>query len=163
VLFHDFGRLYEIRARLDRDPESLRYGRGFGLPPWWPELSWRSWPSERELALDVFAAQYESPGWVDLVGIGKVIEQIRLFGEKLIDLRATRRREELENQDLAVDIQAKKIENARNFLRLTGEARALGWSDDEIRYLMLEIDSAQERLAGLIERGQVTGVESRPV
>ncbi len=125
-----------------------------------------AWPRfcchTRELGLDVLRIQYGLPGFIDLVGVGKVVEHVRLFIENLIDLRARRQRERLENEGLAQDIGAKKIENARNLIRLTGEARDVGPSDDDLRYLLYEIDGAQERLLRQIERGNVTSVGPAP-
>jgi hypothetical protein len=162
--------LYEIRFGIemaaDRDfPPWLRYG-------WpWPSgmrqrlgvWQWSAypgqWPREAfESQFEVLRIRYESPGFVDLAGVGKVVEQVRLFLEKLIDLKATRRREALEGQMLEEDIVAKKIENARNFVRFRTEALQAGISEDEIRFLTYEVDAVQERLLRQVDRGQITAI-----
>ena len=154
-------RLYEVPARA--------YGEG-ELEPW-PEglryidrLGYMGDPVfiHDELRLRLLRIRHESPGFVDITGIGKAIEQVRLFAEKLIDLRKQREREGLENEYLAAQIQQVKTENLRSFAQALREARELGLNDREIRHLVVDLDSHQERLAGFIEEGKVTEVDTPP-
>jgi hypothetical protein len=112
--------------------------------------------------LTVLRLQYGSPGFVDLLGVGKVVEQVRLFVEKLIDLRVTKRGRFLENEARVLDLRAKKIENARNFVRLAGEAREQGLSELEIKYLVELTEGAEERLLRQIAPGKITAIGPVP-
>jgi hypothetical protein len=163
-LLADLDRLYAIRMGLDTGPEIRRYW-GELLPPrpWWPRPPW-PWIFEVEERgrLDVLRIRYGSDGSLDITGAGKVLEQLRLFIEKLMDIRTTRRRQRLEDAKLEEEIRAQKIENARNMTRLVGEAREVGLGDDDLRYLLYEVDSIQERLDRQIERGKITGIGPAP-
>lgn len=154
-------RLYEVPARthwegeLKPPPEGLMY---------LDRLGYMSDPRflDDELRLRLLRIRHESPGFVDIAGIGKVIEQVRLFAEKLIDLRKQREREGLENEYLAAQIQQVKTENLRSFTQALREAGELGLREREIRHLVLDLDHHQERLAGFIEEGKVTDVDTPP-
>lgn len=168
----DLAFLYNVRRALDGGEESrpgllkeflwwVRRGRYEGLPrrldlPW--RLPW-GWEL-REEGLELVRIQHGSPGFVDLAGVGKVVEQLRLFVEKLIDLKAQRRREELENEKLREEIRAQKIANAEKFIE---QARRAGVPEEELlRYLIYEVDDVQDRLHRQIEDGKVTNVTALP-
>ena len=127
----------------------------------WP-LSRRWLLTRPDEQLTVLRVQYGSPGFVDLLGVGKIVEQLRLFVEKLIDLRATRLRGGLENEAMRQEIKGKMIENARDFVRLAKEARDLGLSEFEIKYLAELTEGAQERLFRQIAQGNVTAIGPVP-
>jgi|HubBroStandDraft_4_1064222.scaffolds.fasta_scaffold10149_3 hypothetical protein len=157
TMLGDFARLYWIRTALDVEPRALRYRRRFLGPfdPWWLEQT-RGWlPREGAGALDVLRIRHESPGFVDLAGIGKVVEQLRLFVQYLIDLPGERETKRIENE-------GKKIENAQKLVQLSVEAREAGLTDDDLRYLLYEVDDTQARLLRLIERGSITAVGPAP-
>lgn len=163
-LLADLAGLYEMRVRLEWDPESLEYwsARLLRGPSSSRAAPWRN-RDDSTWRLDIGRVHYGSPGFVDLVGVGKVVEQIRLFVEKLIDLRAARLRQGLENEKLKAEIEAQKIENARNFVRLALAGRPFGLSDEQIRALVYDVDGVQERIIRRIGDGQVTGVEQAPL
>jgi hypothetical protein len=145
VLLSDLALLYDIRAGLTIGDRRFRKELHWWVresrydprrrPPWgepWP------WPPFRPHAepLQIERIQYASPGLVDVAGIGKVVEQLRLFLEKLIDLKAKRKREDLENEALEEDIKAKRMENARSFIRLVGESRELNLGEEDVDALL---------------------------
>src|SRR5947209_1687083 len=73
----DLSDLYEIRGAVDVAPERLEYWYGSRFPRrgqfWWSRERpsfWRDVPFPR---LGVARIQHGSPGFVDLVGIGKVV------------------------------------------------------------------------------------------
>jgi len=85
-----------------------------------------------------------------------------LFVEKLIDLRVSERGRFLENEARVLDLRAKEIENARNFVRLAGEARDQGFSEVEIKYLVELAEGAEERVLRQIAPGKITAIGPVP-
>jgi hypothetical protein len=161
-LLADISAVYEVRLSLDYDNLALEMRRTWfnqeapsGAVPFAVDLAWMP-PLVGEDPLRVQAIEYGSPGFVDLVGIGKVVEQVRLFVEKLIDLSETRRRSRLENASLAQDVSAKEIANARSLVQLTVEARLAGLNEEDIDRLVQGVDGIQGRLLDHVERGQIT-------
>jgi hypothetical protein len=167
----DLSLLYDIRAGLTlgdrRFQKELhwwvrewRYGPRRRRPrsePWpWPPFRPHAEP------LQIERIRYASPGLVDVAGVGKVIEELRHFLEKLIDLRAKRKREGLENEVIEEEIKAKRIENARNFIRLVGEARTLDVGEDDVDALLDTINHVEIRLMNAIERGKITAIGAAP-
>lgn len=165
VFLGDLALLFAIRFALDLGRRgvsdflsSLR--RPDRYDPWPFSRRWSLTRPDEQLT--VLRVQYGSPGFVDLLGIGKIVEQLRLFVEKLIDLRATRLRRGLENEAMRQEIKGKMIENARDFVRLAEEARDLGLSDYEIKYLVELTEGAQERLFRQIAQGNVAAIGPVP-
>ena len=165
VFLGDLALLFVIRFALDLGRRgvsdflsSLR--RPDRYDPWPFSRRWSLTRPDEQLT--VLRVQYGSPGFVDLLGIGKIVEQLRLFVEKLIDLRATRLRRGLENEAMRQEIKGKMIENARDFVRLAEEARDLGLSDYEIKYLVELTEGAQERLFRQIAQGNVAAIGPVP-
>jgi hypothetical protein len=162
ILLHDVSGLYNIRLALSFEPRLLRYG--YRYRPWGPE-PWRELLSEPLGApLEVRRVSYASPGFIDLSGVGEAVEQVRILIDNLIvNFKQTRRRAKLENDKREADVQAQRLENARNFLQLTGEARDLGFEEELIaEYFLHQVDGAQERILRQIERRSLTGAQHVP-
>jgi hypothetical protein len=105
----------------------------------------RSWgplgsPPPRPEALEIIRIDYSSPGFTDFAGIGKAVEQVRLFIQYVIDLsvwREHRRIEiaqreaelaqlELEMERVEQETIAKKIENVRQIINLNDDLKRGG-------------------------------------
>jgi hypothetical protein len=163
ALLGDISRLYDIRRALDLPAMKLREP-GVLLP------CARNWPSDiqspaAELPgppLAVVRINDASPGRVDLAGLGKALEQVRLFLKYLIDLSIQRRWWQLEVEDLGQDVIAKRIENAQRLLRLREQARELDLSAEQRRALLIDVDDRQQRILDAIRAGRVTGVRQLP-
>jgi hypothetical protein len=158
IFLHDLSVMYDIRRALDIEPDLLRYIRRYGQPPfpWGPEPWWRWLPGPPGSGLEIRRIMYSSPGYIDLKGLGEAVKQIRLLIEGLISFHETRREARLKNDSREQDVQAKMIENARDFLRLKTEAREQGFDDDgAVRQLAAAIEDSQERTLRLIERGNI--------
>jgi hypothetical protein len=163
ALLGDISRLYDIRRALDLPAMKLR-------EPGVLLSCARIWPSEiqppaAELPgppLAVVRINDASPGRVDLAGLGKALEQVRLFLKYLIDLSIQRRWWQLEVEDLGKDVIAKRIENAQRLLRLGEQARELDLSAEQRRALLIDVDDRQQRILDAIGAGRVTGVRQLP-
>jgi hypothetical protein len=178
---HDFSLAFWER----RDPDLVRQllGRQPTFTTW--EFSWNlrrypvgapllRGPLDREAQLEVVRLDYSSPGFADLAGVGKTVEQIRLFLQYLIDLavwRKQRRAEitksEVEVQELELqlkkldqEILAMRIENVRQLLNLKQEAEATGARYEDLRDGFLEVEDIQTRMLNRIDQGQITGVQT---
>jgi hypothetical protein len=103
----DLSHLYDIRRFLDMPPEQrTELSLGGGWSTWWVDSG--LWPplSERLLGppLALKRIRHGSPGFVDVAGIGKAMEQLRLFLEFMFQRPEMKRRRKLEDQALAQDI-----------------------------------------------------------
>ena len=163
ALLGDISRLYDIRRALDlpamklREPGVLvRYER---IRPCDIQPPAGGLPGP---ALAVVRINDASPGRVDLAGVGKALEQVRLFLQCLIDLTIQRRWWRLEVEDLRQDVIARRIENAQRMIRLGDQARELDLSAEETRALLMEVDDRQQRILDAIGEGRVTGVRQLP-
>lgn len=157
AFLHDLGVLYNIRRALDVEPKLLRYFRRYESPPFsWGPDPWRWLPGPPGPGLEIRRIKYSSPGYIDLKGLGEAVKQVRLLIERLISFNETRREARLENDSREQDVQAKMIENARDFLRLKTEVHEQGFDDDgAVRQLAAVIEDAQERTLRQIERGNI--------
>lgn len=159
AMLSDFQRLYEIRAALDSDVASrLRWGvlqrdRRTDVPPWLaigvPLVTYSPW------RLTLSQVEYASPGFVDLLGAGKIIEQIRIFAQYLLDRPDERKRAALERETM-------RLQNAQLFLNLERDALEIGLQPGTVRSLLLEVSDTEDRLSGSIEAGRITGFGAPP-
>jgi len=165
IVLHDLSLLYGVRRAIDLEPERLRYAHRYGPLPFSPGLEhWWGWlPRPLDPGLQVRRIEFASPGYIDLRGVGDVVKQMRLLLKDLISIsiKETRREKRLKNDSREQDVQAKLIANARNYVRLRGEAREYGLDDDRvIGRVVAEIEGAQERILWQIERGNIKEIGS---
>jgi hypothetical protein len=163
ALLGDISRLYDIRRALDLPAMKLR--EPSVLVPYERIRPCDIQPPAGGLpgpALAVVRINDASPGRVDLVGVGKALEQVRLFLQYLIDLTIQRRWWRLEVEDLRQDVIARRIENAKRMICLGDQARELDLNAEETRALLIEVDDRQQRILEAIGEGRVTGVRQLP-
>ena len=98
---------------------------------------------------------YASPGATDLAGVGTVVGHIKDFILKLIERRDSRRKRELDKERAALENDRIRLENARSFVAL---GRDLGYSETDLRRLILYVDGKQGTLVSLIEQRKLVGV-----
>ncbi|MGC8898815.1 MAG: hypothetical protein ACP5ON_11370 [Bacteroidota bacterium] len=119
------------------------------------QLSRLSQLLEPEERLEVRRISYASPGATDLAGIGTVIGHIKDFILKLIERQDSKRQRELDQERAALENDRIRLENARNFVAL---ARDLGYSETDLRRLVLYVDGKQGTLVRLIAQQKLRGV-----
>jgi hypothetical protein len=113
-------------------------------------------PSERLMARRL---DYASPGMFDLAGLGAIVGHIKDGMMRLVDIYVSRPQRKNENEERGLKNDALRIQNAREFISL---AKELGYSEQEIRQLVLWVDQRQQRLGSLIRDGLIIGVEVLP-
>jgi hypothetical protein len=111
---------------------------------------------EPEERLQVEAVYYGSEGFKDLTGIGTAVGHLKDLIIKLIDVGVSRHRRPIEEEGLRLDNEAKRLKNARDYLALAKEA---GYSEAEIRQMVLWSDKRQVTLVALAEQGKLVGVD----
>jgi hypothetical protein len=99
--------------------------------------------------LQVIKVQYGSPGIQDLVGVGEIVGHIKEFILKIIENISSRRERELKNTQL-------ELENARQFLQLRKD---YDLNEEELLFLVKEINTRQRRLEKLIREGKIITVK----
>lgn len=107
--------------------------------------------------LQVRKINYGSPGFADLAGVGKVMEQLRIFVTDITDRFLHKDDRAIARESAAQDLLAKKLKNAESLLKL-GEK--LGLDPEGKRILVSEILGADYFLEGKVISGQITSVET---
>lgn len=103
-------------------------------------------PAER---LEVRRIRYSSPGVADLAGIGTVVGHLKDFIVRLIERHNSKRQRELGDERAALENDRIRLENARNFVAL---GRDLGYSETDLRRLVVHVDEKQETVIRLIDQ-----------
>jgi hypothetical protein len=109
--------------------------------------------------LEIKRTQYGSPGFVDLAGIGKVVEQVRMFMTDIMDRYLHREDREIARESAAQDVLAKKIRNAEALMNLYDKA---GLGTEAKRVLIAEVLEIDYSIEGKLITGQITSIESPP-
>ena len=106
--------------------------------------------------LEVRRVQFASPGFADIAGIGKIIEQVRIFLTDIID-RFLLSKDRVIARDLAAqEVLAKKLKNAEELAKLMDKVAI----DPEMRQmLMAEVLGVDRFIEGKVLDGQITGIE----
>lgn len=87
--------------------------------------------------------------------MGEIVGHVKEFLQTLIDLAATRRRRQLEEEQLEEEVQKARIENAR---ALVGLAQDLGYSNVKIREMVGWVDDRQAKVLPLVVQGKIRAV-----
>ncbi|MBT8477047.1 MAG: hypothetical protein KJO78_16415 [Alphaproteobacteria bacterium] len=103
-------------------------------------------------SFEVKRVVFGSPGFADLAGIGKLVEQVRLFLQFLIERCDRRNDRVLDSKERELEINRKKLE----LLRELGELVETNPRFSEI----LRTNSANDIIEAILE-GRVTGIEQR--
>ena len=106
--------------------------------------------------LEIKRTQYGSPGFVDLAGIGKVVEQLRMFLTDIMDRYLHREDREIARESAAQDVLAKKIQNAEALMNLYDKA---GLDTEAKRVLIAEVLEVDYSIEGKLITGQITSIE----
>lgn len=164
----DLARLHEVAFVVWQEPDPRLFrpseivvpqGQALHYPGYWPRRrSLVERTSEARVALQVVRINYASPGFADLAGLGKAVEQVRLFLEHIIDLDTYRRRRELEDEKLEQEVFAMKIDNVHKVVTLTESLRQAGVGFTDLRDLFIEVEDVQERLLQKVADGKLTEV-----
>jgi len=115
----------------------------------------RGLPGRELHELTVIRILYASPGFVDLTGLGKEIEQIRLFVMDVIDRYLHREDRRIAQDGATQDVLARKLENAKTLLKLSGKA---GIDQETIQMLIRQVLTADYFLEGKVISGKITSV-----
>jgi hypothetical protein len=67
-------------------------------------------------ALDVEKVQFASPGSIDLVGFRKIVEQVRLFIQDILDRRERKQSREIQDEIAKENLKRMKIENVQRLV-----------------------------------------------
>jgi len=109
--------------------------------------------------LAVLAIEYGSPGFADLAGLGKAMEEIRKFLEVLIKRRDDARLRAAQDERYELENQKIKLENARAFVSLAEE---IGLGPEDTLRLVSYVNQQQSHLSKLVGTYKVVGVREMP-
>jgi hypothetical protein len=155
------GEEVEARYRGMRYPYFLRSVAWRGaLPPLWDTTyvdllnSRAQFPSRLRLV----SVTFSSPGHTDLAGIGHIVGHLKDLIIYFFQRKDLARQRVLADEKAALEIDRMRIENAMKFV---GLARKIGYTDQQIRQLMITVDGKQDVLVRLISEGRLTSLEDR--
>ena len=140
-------RIWE-KARSNELPTAAPLGSLQTIPKILTSKSRYSFVDTQELELRLVRVKYGSKGFTDLLGAGKIIETLKEFLLRIIELRATR-------EERQQKVTAMRIENARSMVALTKE---LGYSKKEIQNMVRWVDTRQKNLFHLASEGKLVEV-----
>lgn len=98
--------------------------------------------------LSLARLNYNSPGFADFAGVGKVVEQLRLLVEFIINHFEGKNARQLEEQGMAMDLAQKRLDLIQQMREMN--PKFAEYLDDE----------GQELLASILDR-RVIGIEAR--
>ena len=134
------------------------FGWASQLPPLWNETVLDRLFEDLDgsnVRLSVRRIRYESPGIVDLAGLGAIVGHLKDFVIRLVERRDARRQRELADEKAEIENERLRIENARQFVAL---AKEIGYSDLEIRQLAGTVDQRQGLLLPLVNQRKLVTV-----
>ena len=97
------------------------------------------------------------PGFADLAGLGKVMEQLRIFLTDITDRYLHKKDREIARESAAQDLLAKKIANAEAILKLSDK---VGLDGESRRALISEVLGADYFIEGKVLLGQIASIEA---
>lgn len=101
---------------------------------------------------------FASPGVIDVAGVGKVVEQIRLFIKDIYDRAAQKRDQDIALQISAQELLKRKIANAHSLLKL---GKAGGLDQDDVKLLVAQVLNADKFFSEKAASGKFISVEKR--
>ena len=107
--------------------------------------------------LQIHRLEYASPGFADLAGLGKVMEQLRIFLTDITDRYLHKKDREIAREFAAQDLLAKKIANAEAILKLSDK---VGLDGESRRALISEVLGADYFIEGKVLLGQIASIEA---
>jgi hypothetical protein len=149
------------KARSNESAAPFPSGALQTIPKMLTSKSLYSFVDPNELELRLLRVKYGSKGFTDLLGAGKIIETLKDFVLKIIELSVT-------HGERQQKVAAMRIENARSMVALTKE---LGYSTKQIQGMVRWVDTRQKDLFHLASQrkllqvsvGEETGdQESKP-
>jgi hypothetical protein len=102
--------------------------------------------------------EHASPGFMDIAGMGKIVEQIRIFITDIIDRRLHQEDVKIAREAARQDMLAKKIANIDNFMKLNNKGNLPYELQLALQKEMFDLESAIE---ARVISGQVTAVENQ--
>jgi hypothetical protein len=107
--------------------------------------------------LEVRKIVYGSPGIVDLAGIGKVIEQLRIFTTDIVDRVLHKEDRKIARELAQQELLAKKIANAKKLLKLGSKA---GLNEKNVQALIAQVVLSDALLEHDVEQHRITSVRT---
>lgn len=112
--------------------------------------------SHKDYFFRVLRLNYNSPGSIDLFGIGKVLEFIRDFVKGIINFVDNRKEKKIKIELLEQDLKKAKIENAQ---KLIGLAKEMKCDNITLNELIEFVETRQDRLIQLVSSSQIKDIK----
>jgi hypothetical protein len=106
--------------------------------------------------LVVSRIQFSSPGFTDLTGAGKVLEQIRLFIKDILDRKDAKVERHLDIEAKKQDLLEKKIANG---IRLVDLSDKMGMDRETTNALVMQAVLADDFIEHQIQHKKITSIE----
>lgn len=106
--------------------------------------------------LKIKRLKFASPGFVDIAGAGKIVEQIRIFLTDIYDRYASRADRKITRETAEQELLSKKIANAEAILKL---GRHAGLDQETSRLLVAEVLHVDEFFSQKTTHGKVVEIK----
>ena len=107
-------------------------------------------------SLKVVRLRYNSPGSIDILGVGEIIKQVREFVFSMRSFNLEQESKKVEIELKKEEIKRKKLENAEIFLRIADKSNLPLSTINEMTNF---IEKKQVFINGLIDEGKVTDIK----
>ena len=101
--------------------------------------------------LEILKISYASPGFCDLAGIGKVVEQLRIFLQFIIEFKSNRHIKELDLEERRIAIRERKLQTI-----------VYAKQNNLLKESVFIENHGADNLLRLVDDGQIVGVKSIP-
>ena len=112
--------------------------------------------SQDEYFFRVIRLKYNSPGSIDLFGVGKVLEFVKDFVKGIINFSDDRKAKKVGLDILRENLKKEKIENAQSLYNLMKEMKCDNITMNEMNNF---IDTRQDKLLELVLNSQITDIK----
>jgi hypothetical protein len=119
-----------------------------------------STPPYEVVVPSVISIQYSSPGKIEILGLGKVIGEIRKFLEHRDFLRVN---QALKAEELAQEHIATQMRRIKLFKDTIKTMRDIGFSDEKIREMLAVEFSAGATIVNLLDQRKIERIEQKDV
>jgi hypothetical protein len=119
------------------------------------EFLWTQ-PAKFPSVLEVRRLEFASPGFADLAGFGKIVEQVRIFLTDILDRYLHREDRRIARDLAAQEVLARKLTNAEQLAKLMDKVAI---EPETRRMLVAEILGVDQFIEGMVLDGKIAGIE----
>jgi hypothetical protein len=103
--------------------------------------------------LAIAKLSYSSPGLQDVLGLGRILEEIRKTIAFFLESKQRSERHQVSLEQERLKLQAQRIQNQKQYVNLLKD---IGYTKKEIRVMLEQRDKQEKIIESLVEDGKIT-------